>query len=296
MDQRRLDPRVNAFSPAVADARLRGRVEAARFVEGIERWVTAPDTPMRVRPEPDAGYGSELLRGETVRVFAETGDGWSWCQNETDGYVGHVRSAALGMPGPVPTHRVAALRTFVYPGPDMRLPPVASLSLGCRLALGDAVETRGTPFRIVTGTRHAVVAHHVLSLEAPPAEDYVAVAERFLNVPYLWGGRTGAGIDCSALVQISLMAAGVAAPRDSDRQREGLGSPVPGGIDGGLCRGDLVFWPGHVAILAAPDRIVHASGHHMTVVTEPLADALARIAAVSGRPTAVRRLGPEVRA
>ena len=105
----------------------------------------------------------------------------------------------------------------------MKLPPTASLTLGSRIALGEEVETRGTLFRLVAGGSKAVVASHVAPLDAPPEPDYVAVAERFLNVPYLWGGRTSIGLDCSALVQLSLMAAGIAAPRDTDMQRDELG-------------------------------------------------------------------------
>ncbi|MBN9023635.1 MAG: C40 family peptidase [Rhizobiales bacterium] len=288
MAETRLDPRLNVYSPELADARLRGRVTAERFVEGTRMRVSVGATPMRARPDVDAPYASELIMGEAVLVFAETG-GWTWCQSETDGYVGHVAAAALGPPDPEPTHRVAVIRTFVYPGPDLKLPPVMALSLGARLALGEGCETRGTAYRLLAGSSHAVVARHVEALDAAPEPDFVAVAGRFLNVPYLWGGRTGLGLDCSALVQLSLMAAGIAAPRDSDMQRDGLGQPVPGGIDGALRRGDLVFWPGHVAILESPDRMLHASGHHMTVVSEPLAEALARIGAVSGPPVAVRR-------
>lgn len=285
-----LDSRINAFSPEVADARLRGRVAAARFVEGVLKRVAVPSAPLRVRPEAEASYGSELFLGETVRVFDEGGAGWSWVQNETDAYVGFVRSDALGPMAPSPTHRVTALRSFVYPGPDMKLPPVEALTLGSGVALGAAVETRGTRFRLVAGGSRAIVASHVAPLDAPPEPDYVAVAARFLNVPYLWGGRTSLGLDCSALVQVSMMAAGIAAPRDTDMQRDRLGTPVEGGIDAPLRRGDLVFWPGHVAILTAPDRIVHASGHHMMVVTEPLADAVARIGAINGARAEVRRL------
>jgi cell wall-associated NlpC family hydrolase len=168
----------------------------------------------------------------------------------------------------------------------MKLPPTTSLSLGSRITLGEAIETRGTPFRIVAGSSRAVVAHHVAPLGAAPEPDYVSVAERFLNVPYLWGGRTGLGLDCSALVQLSLMMAGIAAPRDSDMQRAEIGAPVHGGIESPLRRGDLAFWPGHVAILTAPDMIVHASGRHMTVVVEPLFTAVARI----GSPTVVKRI------
>lgn len=289
MTEHHLDPRINAYSPQLADARLQGQVESELFVDGIPMRVRVPSTPMRGRPDEAAPFDTQLLIGETVRLFGDTEGGWSWVQNETDGYVGFVRSDGLGPLDPEPTHRVTALRTFVYPGPDMKLPPSTALSLGSQVSLGDTVETRGTLFRLVAGGSRAVVAAHVAPLDAPPEPDYVAVAERFLNVPYLWGGRTSIGLDCSALVQLSLMAAGIAAPRDTDMQRDTLGVPVEGGIEGELRRGDLVFWPSHVAILTAPDRIVHASGHHMTVVTEPLADAVARIGAVKGPPTAVRR-------
>ncbi len=285
----RPDPRLHAYTPWLADVRLRGRVDAERFVEGVPRRVRIAAAPMRMQPDAAASYGTELLLGEGVRVFEERDDGWSWCQNDTDGYVGFVRTETIAAGGPEPTHRVTAVRTFVYPGPDMKLPPVAALSLGCRLALGEEVETRGTPFRIVAGTGHAIVARHVAPNDAEPAPDYVAVAERFLNVPYLWGGRTSLGLDCSALVQLALIEAGTPAPRDTDMQRATVGTEISGGPEGGLQRGDLVFWPGHVAILTAPDRIVHASGHHMTVVAEPLAAATARIGATNGPPVAFRR-------
>ena len=284
------DPRVNAWSPQLADARLRGQVEAEQFVDGAPKRIAVPSAPLRMRPVAEAPFDSQLFLGEAVRVFGDIEGGWSWVQNQSDRYVGFVRSDTLGPPAPKPTHRVTALRTFVYPGPDMKLPPTASLTLGSRIALGAEIETRGTLFRLVAAGSKAVVAFHVAPLDAPPEPDYVAVAERFLNVPYLWGGRTSIGLDCSALVQLALMAAGTAAPRDTDMQRDQLGSTVDGGIAAPLRRGDLVFWPGHVAILTGPDRIVHASGHHMTVVAEPLADAVARIGAIKGLPTVVRRL------
>jgi len=287
-----LDRRTHAYLPELADARLRGRVEAAQFVEGTVQRVTAPATALRSRPANDAPYDSQLLLGEAVRVFGDAGDGWSWVQNETDDYVGFVRANALGPRTPEPTHRVTALRTFVYPSPDMKLPPTTSLSLGSLVAFDREAETRGTRFLLAVGGTRAVFADHVAPLGADLEPDYVAVAERLVHAPYLWGGRTSIGLDCSALVQLSLMAAGVAAPRDTDMQREAIGAPVEGGIDAPLHRGELVFWTGHVAILTAPDRIVHASGHHMSVVSEPLATAVARIAATSGPPLAVRRLAP----
>ncbi len=285
-----LDPRLHAFRPDLADARLEGRVTAERFVDGTPRRVTAPVAPMKRVPRPDAPLDTELLCGEAVDVFEETGEGWSWVQNRTDGYVGYVSSEALGAADPAPSHRVVVLRTFVYPGPDMKLPATAWLSLGSAIALGDEVETRGTRFRLLAGGAGAVVAAHVAPLDAPPEPDFVAVAERFAETPYLWGGRTSLGLDCSALVQLALMAAGRSCPRDTDMQEATLGRPVAGGGDGALERGDLVFWKGHVGILRDAGRLLHASGHHMRVVTEPLTAAIARIATTAGPPTSVRRL------
>ena len=279
-----LDPRLNAFRPDLADARLRGSVASDHFVAGELRRVIAPSVPLKRLRHADAPLDSELIRGEVVRVFEDIAEGWSWVQNAADGYVGYVASDALRAATPEPTHRVAALRTFVYPGPDMKLPPVAALSLGSRLSLGEAAETRGTRYLRLVGGEGAVVAVHVEPVDAPPAPDFVAVAERFREVPYLWGGRTSLGLDCSALVQVALMTAGVAAPRDTDLQQAALGDALDG--DAALRRGDLVFWKGHVGMLADPATLLHASGHHMAVVAEPLADAVARI----GEPAAVQRI------
>ncbi len=284
-----LDRRLHAFRPDLADARLKGKVEAARFVEGTERRVVADAAPLKHAPRPDAPVESEVLRGEMFTVFEDTGTGWSWGQLDTDSYVGYVSSEALGELSLEPTHRVSALRTFVYPGPDLKLPPVGSLSLGARLSLGAGAETRGTPYLMLAGDAGAVAAVHVEPVDAPPAGDFVAVAERFLDVPYLWGGRTSLGVDCSGLVQLALMTAGRPCPRDTDLQQAMLGSPVEGGVTVPLHRGDLVFWPDHVAIMIDGEYMVHASGYHMAVVIEPLQEAAARIARTAGEPT-VKRL------
>jgi cell wall-associated NlpC family hydrolase len=287
-----LDPRLNAYRLDLADARLKGHVAAARFVEGTRRRVVASVAPLKRAPRGDASLDSELLRGEVFQVFDDDGEGWSWGQAETDSYVGYVPSGALGELDPAPTHRITALRTFIYAGPDLKLPVLSSLSIGSLIALGDEVETRGAFYRMLASGEGAVSAAHARPVDAPPDRDFVAVAERFLNTPYLWGGRSGLGVDCSSLVQLSLMMAGRSAPRDTDLQETAIGRIVEHGIDGGLIRGDLVFWKGHAAILLDGWHIIHASGHHMAVVVESLADAVTRITPKSGAPTAVKRIEP----
>ena len=285
-----LDPRLNAFRPDLADARLKGKVEAARFVAGTPRRVVANAAPLKRTPRADASLDSEVLRGEVFTVFEESAEGWSWGQLETDSYVGYVPTDALSNLLPEPTHRVAALRTFLYPAADLKLPAEGFLSIGSRLSLDREVETRGTLYRTLAGGEGAVVAAHVVPIDAPPANDFVAVAERFLNTPYLWGGRTSLGVDCSSLVQLSLMVAGKPSPRDSDLQEAMLGAAVEGVVAAALHRGDLVFWPGHVGIMIDGEYMLHASGHHMAVVIEPLREAAERIARAAGQPTSVKRL------
>jgi cell wall-associated NlpC family hydrolase len=285
-----LDPRLNAYRPELADVRLRGKVEARAFVEGRVRRVTAPTMPLRRRPSADVPIDTELLRGETTRVFEDTPEGWSWVLGEADGFVGFAPTAALSDSAPTPTHRVTALRTFVYPGPDLKLPPIATLSIASRIALAGEVVTRGTLYRLLAGGEGAVVGAHVAPIGDPPEADFVAVTERFVGTPYLWGGRSGIGVDCSGLIQLSLMIAGHAAPRDTDMQRDAIGTLVVGGITAPLRRGDLVYWQGHAGILVDAERLLHASGYHMTVVIEPFATAAQRIAVSSGQPLCVRRL------
>jgi hypothetical protein len=285
-----LDPRLNAYRPDLADARLRGKVAAARFAEGTLRRVVEPSAPIKRVPAADAPLESEALCGESFAVFDSGAEGWSWGQLVTDGYVGYVPTDALGEADPEPTYRISALRTFVYPGPDMKLPVLAALSFGARVALDREAETRGTRYRAFAGGRGWIVAVTAEPAAAPPAADFVAVAERFVETPYLWGGRTSLGLDCSALVQLSLMASGVSAPRDTDLQERMVGEAVAGGPASVLRRGDLVFWKGHVGIMIDGEYLLHANGHHMAVVIEPLAEAVARIAGKGTQPTSVRRV------
>lgn len=280
-----LDRRLFAFRDDLADAALSGRVVAPRFVAGRPARVTASFADLRRAPRPDAGLDTQLLRGDAVRIFDEV-EGWAWIQAERDSYVGYVGAEALGAPGEAPTHLVAVPRTFLYPGPDMKLPPTGILSLGCGLAVVGFEERRGTSYAAIA-SGEAIIAAHLRPVGAH-ADDYVAVAETLLHTPYLWGGATAFGIDCSGLVQLSMHMAGHDVLRDSDMQAAGIGDPLEADPSQ-LRRGDLVFWKGHAAIMTDGETILHANGRTMMVSREPLAAAIDRIATLYGRPTGFRR-------
>jgi cell wall-associated NlpC family hydrolase len=224
--------------------------------------VIAPSAFMRGRPDPSAEALTELLFGEEVQVSFRRAD-WAEVENLTDNYRGFVPAAALGEAGPAPSHRVSALRTHVYPEPNLKTPALASLSFLSKLL---PVAERNAFIELSAGGW--IFAGHVAPLNAIEP-DYIKTARRFIEVPYLWGGRTALGLDCSALVQLSLAAAGIAAPRDSAPQCAALGHRVLG--DAPPRAGDLAFWPGHVAIVIDGERAVHANAYHMAVTAEPLA-------------------------
>ena len=274
------DSRLTPARADLAAARLRGQVEASRCVEPTPARLIQPAAALRRRPDAAGSWETQALFGEAVAVYEER-DGWSWVQLGRDGYVGYLESAALGPPEAT-THRVAALRTHAYPGPSMKLPHAFALSLGAEVrVIGETGD-----FLVDAQGRH-FWARHLVAKGAWEA-DFVAVAERFENVPYLWGGRTSEGIDCSGLAQAALTAAGIDAPRDSDMQ-EKMGCAVSPGA--ALKRGDLVFWKGHIGIMRDGSTLLHANGYHMAVVSEPLAAAQTRIAASGGGEiTSIRRL------
>lgn len=278
-----LDRRLNAYRSDLAEKRLEGRVEALRFVEGTPARVTASTTAMRPEPSLKSGIDTELLYGEPVSVLDRAG-GWAWVKSGVDDYVGYVEETALGATGPEPTHWVTAQRTFVYAEPDMKRPVVKALSMGSRITVNGEAETRGTRYLLVEGG--AVIAKHAAAVEVPVSGDYVDVASRFLGAPYLWGGRSGFGLDCSGLVQLSMMMTGAKVLRDTDMQRASIGTEV--GRDE-LRRGDLVFWKGHVAIMMDVDMMIHSSGFTMDVSHERLEDAIRRIEPMYGLPLLYRR-------
>lgn len=279
-----LDKRVNAYRDDLAAAHLEGKVSAGRFSEGSRRQIVEAAVPLREAPRHDAMLESELLLGETVTVYDEQ-EGWAWVQAERDSHVGYLSANALRGKITEPTHRVRTLRTHIYPQPDYKAPPLDLLSMNAR------VEVRKTeaPFAQLSDGRYVAASH--LSAAGEYDHDFVEVAARFVGSPYLWGGRTSVGLDCSAVVQLSLQATGVECPRDSDMQEAVLGVPLHDPVNHkALRRGDLVFWLGHVGVMLSGDQLLHANVHHMAVVAEPAIAAFARIETSYGPITSVRRM------
>lgn len=278
------DPRITPARGDLAAAHLKGKVEAERFVEGVIECVIGTTAPVRRAPRHDAPLYTEALYGERVTIYEMSDEGWAWGQLESDGYVGYLPSSLLAAPGGAPTHRVRALRTFGYSMPDIKTPPVVALPFGTRVSI-HRVEGKFA----VTERNEFIFARHIEPIGSTDP-DFVATARRFLGVPYLWGGKTSLGIDCSSLVQVALQAAGIQCPRDSDMQAA-LGAPVSfSGDASALRRGDLICWKGHIGLVADHARLLHANEFHMMVAEEPLDEAISRIAAAGLNVIGVRRL------
>ena len=281
------DPRLHAFRSDLADTRLKDEIAAERYVAGRPARIEAAVVDVRSAPALEAGINTQLLRGDDVSIF-EDAKGWCWVQAERDGYVGYVSEAAISTRDLALTHQVVAPRSFLYPGPDLRFPRTGQVSIGSTLPIVGFAETRGTEYALLP-SGEAVIAGHLRSAGEFEA-DYVAVAERLLHTPYLWGGVSGFGIDCSGLVQLSMRMAGRDVLRDSDMQADSIGEPMEPAADfSNLRRGDLVFWKGHVAIMTDGENMIHASGHTMMVSREGLKQAIERIGYLYGGPTGFRR-------
>lgn len=278
------DPRLTPARGDLAAKYLEGTVKAARFVEGERLEICASIAPLREAPFADAMQLTQALKGEVVTIYDRNGEGWAWGQLEADGYVGWLPEAALAKLNSNRTHQITAIRTFAFPGPSIKLPPIETLVM-----LSLVTVAREEADFAVTNEGLFLPKHHVAE-RGQKETDFVAVAERFVGTPYLWGGKSSLGIDCSGLVQISLNAAGIGCPRDSDMQQASLGRSLDLAEARRLKRGDLLFWKGHVAIARDGETIVHANAHRMATVIENTQAAIARIKAAGSPLAAIRRL------
>lgn len=273
-----LDPRLNAYRPDLADIKLIGKVDAQKFVEGDVTSIIEPRVALRSKPEFTAGFTSEALFGDRVRVF-DVKDGWAWGQMEKDAYVGYLPLASLSGIYMAPTHRVCVPATFIYPKADLKSQPATRIFLNSLLSVDviadDWVMLAGGGF---------VFHSHVCDVDKF-ASDPVTIAEQFINVPYFWGGSTQDGLDCSALVQQAYHACGLECPRDSDMIEDTIGENGHNSLQ----RGDLVFWDGHIGMIIDEHRMIHANGHHMAVAVEEFAEAEARISKTFGSTARFKR-------
>lgn len=273
------DPRITPWRDGIAARSLEGVLEAEVYLDPKAMGCVAAATGIHAAADANSEQMDQLLFGERFEVLEEEG-AWVFGQAARDGYVGFVRAEALQPAGPLPTHRVAAIRTYAFAEASIKSRALGPYSINSLVHV-EAVEGK---LAKVTGAGWMTAAH--LEPIGTSEDDWVAVAERFLGAPYLWGGRESLGLDCSGLVQQALFAGGQACPRDTDQQQE-MGAEIAAADFG---RGDLVFWKGHVAIGLGYGHIIHANGHHMATAIEPLAEAVARISAGGSDPVAYRRL------
>jgi len=279
------DRRLTPARPDLAAESLQGIVAAQLYVAPRRMRVRSEVVALRAEPHPEAGMDTQALFGERIDIYEIDIEGWAWGQLAHDRYVGYMAADDLtnDVAEAEATHRILAPRTFIYPARNIKSPPISALPMN---ALVHVMDDDGTFARL----REGFVQQRHLALLDVTTSDFVSVAERFLHAPYLWGGKTWLGVDCSGLIQIALQAAGVEAPRDTDMQAAQLGAPLAIDDLSRLQRGDLVFWKGHVGVMRDAQTLLHANGYFMQVTSEPLQEARARIAASSsGDVTAVRR-------
>tara|TARA_B100000676_G_scaffold310952_1_gene379132 strand:+ start:9747 stop:10655 length:909 start_codon:yes stop_codon:yes gene_type:complete len=272
-----LDRRLHAYRDDLADVRLRNQYYAAAYVDGTPGHIICGAADLRSEPDGKCRIDTQLLYGENITIF-ERKDGWAWVQADTDGYVGYIKESAIAATPTVPSHCVSNLRTFIYPEPDLKAPPLRLISMNSPLQL---TEKKHSGFQLLEEGDWVVAGH--LSKIDNHEDDPCEIALRFIGTPYLWGGRTSLGLDCSALVQMSLLRCGISVPRDSDMQEKVISRPATGENDlSHLKRGDLIYWRGHCGIWIDSFRFIHANATDMAVAIQPLECILEHLSEATG--------------
>lgn len=270
------DARVSAIRPDLADVALADLYFAPHYAAAVPRGCAVASVPVRAAPDAGAQAITELLHGEAFHMLDARG-GWVWGYCSHDHYVGYVPLDALGEP--IAASHVTTARAPIFTAADIKAPIALLLPAGARLA--------GTAEGNFLATGEGFVhLRHVRALDAPET-DWVAVAERDLGMPYVWGGRGGLGLDCSGLIQTALAACGIPCPRDTDQQAQAIGDALDD--TAALRRGDIIFFPGHVGLMVDGERLIHANAHAMAVTVEPLADVIARLKDSFEQPVTGRR-------
>ncbi len=292
----KLDARITPYKPDLAAAHLKDVVEAKNYGDAIRHQVMMPVIPLHKAPASASMMDTQLLLGTEFDIY-DIHNGWAWGQEvqadgskHSRGYVGYVPNMALARGATEPTHRISAVRAPVFIKPDLKTAIRTTLPLNAKLS----VDGRDGDYYRVSGLGHDMGYVHVNHIAAikDASGDFVSMfvssAELHLGLPYVWGGISPDGVDCSGLVQTALRAVGKNALRDTDMQEASLGTEID--KDTELTRGDLVFWTGHVGIMRDANTLLHANAHHMLVASEPLAEAIARIEKTAGAVTSIKRL------
>jgi hypothetical protein len=287
------DPRLTAARPDVSDYALKGHVTSEKFVKGAIYQCVLGNVGLRSSPDPSSRQLSELLFGEHFLVLEEN-EGWAWGQTQYDKYVGYIPLFALKPLSHNVHSRVSNPLTWVYSEADLKSPPLRRLPMGAYLPAPYSPTIKGFVQIPKIGW---VWEKHLTPLTLNL--DYMTLAEQFLNAPYLWGGRTAMGLDCSGLTQISLGMAGIPLPRDTDQQEIALGQGfnIPNwNKKDALCRGDIVFFPGHVGLMVDENNLLHSNATHMATTINPLEEVVKLVARETETPvTSVKRLSKKTK-
>lgn len=238
---------------------------ADRYSKATEHQLVHNLTSLYHKPDEKSPLASQLLYGENFRVY-EIRDGWAWGQAAQDNYVGYCRADALSPDLFHSTHHVTNLCSHIFTEPDPKSPPAGQVFMMSKVSVINNVPTKGF---VQLADGNWIFATHISNIYG---NSPVSEALKFLYAPYLWGGKSSIGLDCSALVHLAFAATGISVPRDSDQQAKEIGTQLCD--DAVPQKGDIAFFPGHVGFMLDDMHLLHANVHHMRVSIDPLREVI----------------------